>query len=265
MTNNPFQNPEPLQELFEESHNYAVTRDNALSAFKHQYRPQVKPTKPTNLLTSMHSKLTRLTTTTLASLTTALTLFGGLTLTQVYAQEEYKPLTIARNTLFTANKQEDPEPSIPLAPTEETEVANLEFCDMVLKYPKNNEERELIINFGLSPNNTTVEYGIDIMGKVPFEDDNIPGEFRYIRSQSRYLTIGCKGEAYSFPNHEIEETIVTPEQVREKHGWFFVEEINSPITQQVGTRKDGKQTTVYQFEHQGEKYFIIETIFIQSN
>ena len=201
MTPNPFNSSEPLEEVFEQTHNYHVTRDNALSAFKQQYHPQSQSTKQSNFFSTMFS---RLTTTTLAGLTTAFTLFGGLTLTQVYAQEEYKPLTIAQN-LFSANKQDDRSPEVALTPNDDSYLVYVEPCNVGLKYPKVIEDN--LTSLSELKRNTGEQIGVEV------------------NAGQEIISLTCfeKDLGYGFFGNDGEVTFqpVTLVELQQTTGWFI--------------------------------------------
>jgi hypothetical protein len=199
---NPFSNNEPLQEIFEQTHNYNVTQDNALIAFKASYQKSTFNQNSTKLnsIQSMLYRLTHLTRTALTVLITLLTSSGAV-LTQVYADEQYKPLTIAKG-VFQANKQPDPDPKIALQPDDSNYLVFIEPCDLAVKYPKtfkgyNLEYNEINYSNGEKAGSTIGSNGVNLGIICPKDDFDSSYQFKTVTTEKIEL-----------------------EELKQKTGWF---------------------------------------------
>lgn len=143
---------------------------------------------------------------------------------EAFGPNEYKPSTISKN-LFNTNKQPDKDPYTALKADSNNEVANLEACDISIKFPKQingknvevyNEKRyegnDLINYFTLADSyEFTREYTNQLIkGEKP---DVAFSRFDVNCSQTKNFT------EYS----GYQTTKITTQQLREKTGWLVTE------------------------------------------
>jgi len=150
--NNPFQNPEPRQILFESTPSYQKLKKSSLQQFYRQQNQNTdayfyKPTFIESFFMTINNLFHKFT---LAAVSLSLLILLALTTVtaQAFAPDELKPSNIVSN-LFAANKQPDKDPQTQLAPNsvlakndpslspdDDNYVVNLEGCDLAIKAPK---------------------------------------------------------------------------------------------------------------------------------
>jgi hypothetical protein len=136
MTQNPFTQPEDLEPWLEQSQKYSASREKSLHTFlKHRQSKQISYSPISIFMNTFHKY-------TLSTLVAGVILSStvGALAAETLAPEQYKPSSIFN---FSANKQADKNPYTALAPDENNYVANLDSCDLALKFPKSIENQNL--------------------------------------------------------------------------------------------------------------------------
>jgi len=175
---------------------------------------------------------------------------------EAFGPNEYKPSTISKN-LFNANKQPDKDPYTALKADSNNDVANLEACDLSIKFPKKingknvevyNEKRyqgnDLINYFTLTDSyEFTREYTNQIIkGEAP----NV--------AFSRF-DISCDRIQNNFQYSGYETRKIETNELREKTGWLITEaELDDIAIINAGESNDSNNY-IY-FKYRGVRYNI---------
>ncbi|MEI6729316.1 MAG: hypothetical protein WCK98_06770 [bacterium] len=132
---NPFNQEEPMQSWFEQDKFYQHSNKHDLGKLKVKlnYKLSIFMSLQDSYLKTIQAITKHAI---LATLVMLIALGGvGASAAQILAPDEYKPSKIAEN-LFKANKQKDKDPYTSLAPDNDNYVANLDKCNLGLKYPR---------------------------------------------------------------------------------------------------------------------------------
>lgn len=253
MTKNPFTEPEDLQPLLEQSQKYTISREKSLQNFL-----QSRNLQPTfyNLISIFMNTLHKYTA---ATFVVGILIFStvGTLAVENFAPIEYKP-----STIFSNNKQKDKDPYTALAPDNNNYVANLENCDLALKYPRqvNGKNTEFLkVNNGYSINT--------VMDKDKLQTD------LYSFSVSCHDYIGedlvsfleenkGKGDTPFFEN--LKTTNLTNEDLRNKTGWLVTQKSLSDISEITYETKDSQQKILTNYTlkfKNGNKFYQIQGNF----
>lgn len=209
------------------------------------------------------------------------------------APNQYKPSNLLG---FNANKQQDKDPYTALAPDDKNYVANLESCDLALKYPRQVNGRH--VQFQQSPDSYSVNIALNEPLPVDFS------EYRNVMEESRLFSISCtnekinnewlnvstenkgKGDMPDFDNEKMDndrlntssenkekvdmldfdnvKTInLTSQELRDATGWLITESEITEITQTTYNLQKNSQKTNYIFDFKtGNKYYKVQVNYV---
>lgn len=213
---NPFEKEENLKPWFELDQKYTLSKKTAKATFI-----QISNYKP-NFFMSFKSTLSHffakqaiLTGLILLLIITTI----GATATEIIAPKEYKPSEIY-NKLFATNKQKDKDQYTALAPDNDNYVANLENCDLALKYPKtiNNQFGK----FWKLNNSSNSSYSVDYSPKDSLNTQNALSISCFNKIDQNYLDTKKYDEQQT-----LTKTNLNTQELAQKTGWLISQ---SPIT-----------------------------------
>lgn len=255
MTKNPFTEPEDLKVWLEQNYKYTTAREKSLQSFL-----QSRNLQPTfyNLISIFMNTFHKYTA---ATFVVGILIFStiGTVAVENFAPIEYKPSSIFN---FSSNKQVDKNPYTALAPDEKNYVANLENCDLALKYPRqvNGKNTEFWkVNNGYRINT--------VMGKDKLQtdlysfsvscDDYIGEDLVSILEENK-----GKGDTPFFEN--LKTTNLTNEDLRNKTGWLVTQKSLSDISEITYETKDSQQKILTNYTlkfKNGNKFYQIQGNF----
>jgi hypothetical protein len=144
---------------------------------------------------------------------------------QIAAPNDFKPSQLIKESTkstqnFSANKQADKNPYTALAPDENNYVANLENCDLALKFPKVYKGRPLVVN--------KIEYQDSSRYNIFYGD---PNDMDVTKDDyDMNFEIGCRTTKIDYyinedgsPDRDIKSNKLTVSQLREQTGWLITE------------------------------------------
>jgi len=255
MTKNPFTEPEDLKVWLEQNYKYTTAREKSLQSFL-----QSRNLQPTfyNLISIFMNTFHKYTA---ATFVVGILIFStiGTVAVENFAPIEYKPSSIFN---FSSNKQVDKNPYTALAPDEKNYVANLENCDLALKYPRqvNGKNTEFWkVNNGYRINT--------VMGKDKLQtdlysfsvscDDYIGEDLVSLLEENK-----GKGDTPFFEN--LKTTNLTNEDLRNKTGWLVTQKSLSDISEITYETKDSQQKILTNYTlkfKNGNKFYQIQGNF----
>ena len=158
---------------------------------------------------------------------------------QIAAPEQYKPSTIFN---FSANKQADKNPYTALAPDENNYVANLESCDLALKFPKSIENQNLYYSKVESDQNKDGKwYGIYRGGEpLPVLDIQCSEEKPKLKDDEMNWNQSIEGDWRG----DVRLRELSVNDLREATGWFI-------------TQADINEVIEYSYSNLGEDFIYI--------
>jgi|LakMenEpi03Aug12_release.lakeMendotaPanAssembly.Ray.scaffolds.fasta_scaffold183268_1 hypothetical protein len=238
MSKNPFQEEESLLFWLKSSSQYQKKQAQNL----HKFRSKNFTSKNPFITFFMQIK-------TLLHLTyksTALAVLGGILFTgtvavaaQTLAPNEYKPSEFFKKSTqnFSANKLPDKDPYTALAPDENNFVANLESCDLALKYPKEIKGIKSVYSSSETddPRNSISNYEINFNTLEPIPKPNLElGHPEYSKTLYKMSGINffCQNiqpkSAFDSDENSLENTLptkqnITKNELQNKTGWLITE------------------------------------------
>lgn len=175
---------------------------------------------------------------------------------EAFGPNEYKPSTISKN-LFNSNKQPDKDPYTALKADNNNEVANLEACDISIKFPKQingknvevyNEKRyfgnDLINYFTLAD---SYEYTREYTNQI------IKGETPNVAFSRFSLSCDKTPDYFQYSGYETRK--LATKELREKTGWLITEvDLEDIALMSAGDSADSNNY-IY-FKYKGIRYNI---------
>lgn len=154
MTNNKIPNPFEKEDWFSnivwQDKNTRIKAKQSFSKFLKQHSTYTFFMSLKDSYTTIVNSITKHSIT--ATFIMLLALGGvGASAAELVAPEEFKPSTIIQKTFnpdFKENKVPDKDPFTALKPDTEYDVVNFLECDLSIKYPKQIDDQEILVNYG---------------------------------------------------------------------------------------------------------------------
>jgi hypothetical protein len=235
MTKNPFTEPEDLTPLLEQSQKYTTSREKSLQNFLQSRNLAPTFYSPISIFMNTFHKYT------LASFVVGMLIFSTV---GTFAVENFAPSEFKPSKLFSNNKQKDKDPYTALAPDNDNYVANLESCDLALKFPK--KTGDFTTNF----NKTQVNSGGNYTISVNTGDGNSDTVF----------DIACDSEnIYSYPDMQVKSLSIS--ELNNLTGWFITQtELKNITFSEVNIKNDSNTQQEITFEYKGKFFRIIKMV-----